>query len=112
MSPFCPEISRQFDVSMEVVVRQISFVYGKAAYWANSVLDRIRPQMKDWESRSSDTPSALPLRFHALTRQALRHGLLSAGKYAEYTGISRRKAMAIVEQDADNDATSIEVAHS
>jgi Zn-dependent peptidase ImmA (M78 family) len=105
------EIARQFDVSMEVVVRQISFVYRKTAEWANSVLDQLRSQIGYWDSRSSDSPSALPLRFHALARQALRHGLLSTGKYAEYTGVSRREAMQLVEQDADDNA-SIEVANS
>jgi predicted transcriptional regulator len=40
----------------------------------------------------------------------LRQGLLSTGKYAEYVGVSRREAMQVVEQDAEDDA-SIEVAH-
>jgi hypothetical protein len=40
----------------------------------------------------------------------LRHGLLSTGKYAEYVGVSRREAMQLVEQDAEDDA-SIQVAH-
>ena len=104
------EIARQFDVSVEVIVRHISFVYGKSAEWANTVLDQLRSQIGFWDNRVSDTPSALPLRFHALARQALRHGKLSTGKYAEYVGVSRREAMQIVEQDAEDDA-SIEVAH-
>lgn len=104
------EIARQFDVSVEVVVRHIGFVYRKTADWANTVLDQLRSQIGFWDNRVSDTPSALPLRFHALARQALRHGLLSTGKYAEYVGVSRREAMQVVEQDAEDDA-SIEVAH-
>lgn len=104
------EIARQFDVSVEVVVRHISFVYQKSPEWANSVLDQLRSQIGFWDNRVSDTPSALPLRFHALARQALRHGLLSTGKYAEYIGVSRRDAMQVVEQDAEDDAT-IEVAN-
>jgi Zn-dependent peptidase ImmA (M78 family)/transcriptional regulator with XRE-family HTH domain len=104
------EVARQFDVSVEVVVRHIGFVYRKPADWANTVLDKLRSQIGYWDSRASDSPSALPLRFHALARQALRHGLLSTGKYAEYVGVSRREAMRLVEQDAEDDA-SIEVAH-
>jgi hypothetical protein len=104
------EIARQFDVSVEVVVRHIGFVYRKAADWANTVLDQLRSPIGFWERRVSDTPSALPLRFHALARQALRHGMLSTGKYAKYVGVSRREAMQLVEEDAEDDA-SIEVAH-
>jgi Zn-dependent peptidase ImmA (M78 family)/transcriptional regulator with XRE-family HTH domain len=105
------EIARQFDVSVEAVVRHISFVYGKPADWANTVLDRLRPQIGSWDNRVSDTPPALPPRLQALARQALRHGLLSAGKYAEYVGVSRREAMQIVEQEAEDDA-GIELASS
>lgn len=104
------EIARQFDVSVKVVVRHISFVYRKTAEWANKVLDQLRSQICFWDSRVSDTPAALPLRFHALARQALRRGMLSTGKYAEYVGVSRREAMQVVEQDAEDDA-SIEVAN-
>jgi len=104
------EVARQFDVSVEAVVRQTGFVYRKAADWANMVLDRLRSQIGFWDSRASDAPPALPLRYRALARQALRNGLLSAGKYAEYTGGSRREAMQIVEQDALDDA-SFEVAN-
>ncbi len=104
------EIARQFDVSVEVVIRHIGFVYRKPTDWANAVLDQLRSQIGFWDSRVSETPSALPLRFHALARQALRHGLISTGKYAQYVGVSRREAMQLVEQDTEDDA-SIEVAH-
>ena len=36
--------------------------------------------------------------------------MISAGRYAEYLGISRREAMQVVEQDADDDA-EVEVAY-
>jgi hypothetical protein len=60
--------------------------------------------------REKDTPPRRPLRFEALARQALRKGLLSTGKYAEYVGITRREAMRLVEQEAAEDV-QIEVAH-
>ena len=77
------EIARQFDVSVEVIVRHIGFVYRKPADWANTVLDQLQSQIGFWDNRVSDTPRALPLRFHALARQALRHGLLSTGTCIE-----------------------------
>lgn len=105
------QISRQFDVSVEVVVRQVGFVYRQSSDWANTVLDQLRSSIGFWKTRCSDTPPLLPLRFQALARQALQLGLLSTGKYAEYMGVSRREAMEIVAQDADHDAT-IEFSHS
>lgn len=105
------EIARQFDVSVEAIVRQVGFVYQKkTAEWANAVLEQLRTEIGFWDRRASDAAPALPLRYFALARQALRSGLLSTGKYAEYTGVSRREAMQVVEQDAADDA-NIEVAH-
>jgi predicted HTH domain antitoxin len=46
-----------------------------------------------------------------LARQALRKGMISTGRYAEYVGISRRDAMKFVEQDATEDV-QIDVADS
>jgi len=104
------EVARQFDVSVEAVVRQIGFVYRSAPEWANTVLEQLHTEIGFWNKRASDAALALPLRYLALARQALRNGLLSAGKYAEYTGVSRREAMQVVEEDAADDA-SFEIAH-
>jgi predicted HTH domain antitoxin len=46
-----------------------------------------------------------------LARQALRKGLISTGRFAEYVGISRRDAMKVVEEDAADDV-QVEVADS
>jgi len=46
-----------------------------------------------------------------LARQALRKGLISTGRYAQYIGVTRREAMKVVEEDAEDDA-EIELTHS
>jgi predicted HTH domain antitoxin len=66
--------------------------------------------MSYWDDRQRDDPPSRPLRFRALARHALRKGMISAGRYAEYLGISRREAMQVVEQDAGDDA-EVEVAY-
>ena len=53
---------------------------------------------------SADDPPSRPLRFCVLARHALRKGMISGGRYAEYLGISRKEAMQVVEQDACEDA--------
>lgn len=105
------EVAREFDVSVEAVLWQIDFVYNIPSDEIRAYLDRIRGRIGYWDQRSSDTPSERPLRFLALARQALRKGVVSTGRYAEYVGISRRDAMRVVEEDAEDDA-QIEVTHS
>ena len=68
------------------------------------VLERLRGQISFWDDRERDDPPSRPLRFRALARQALRKGLISTGRYAQYLGISRREALETVEQDAADDA--------
>lgn len=108
--PDLSEIARQFDVSIEVLVRHISFIYGKGSEWANTVLDRFRASINFWDTRVSDVPPIRPARFCALAQQALRSGLLSTGKYAEYMEISRYEALQLVQQMAEDDAP-IEITH-
>jgi XRE family transcriptional regulator, fatty acid utilization regulator len=105
------EVARQFDVSVEALLWQMGFVYRIASDKVRDHVDRYRTQMAFWDNRERDDPSERPLRFCALARQALRHGLISAGRYAEYLGITRREAMQVVEQDAEQDA-EVEVVDS
>jgi Zn-dependent peptidase ImmA (M78 family) len=104
------EIARQFDVSVEALLRHIGFVYNLDSAVVQQQIDRLLGQMSFWDERERDTPSERPLRFRALARQALRKGLISTGRYAEYLGITRREAMQVVEQDAEEDV-EVEVAH-
>lgn len=105
------EVARQFDVSVEALLWQMAFVYRIPSETIKSHVERFRLQMGFWDDRERDDPAERPLRFHALARQALRKGLISAGRYAEFLGISRREAMQVVEQDASEDA-EVEVANS
>lgn len=105
------EVARQFDVSVEALLWQMAFVYRIPSETIKDYVERLRGQMSFWDDRERDDPSERPLRFRALARQALRKGLISAGRYAEFLGISRREAMQVVEQDADENA-EVEVANS
>lgn len=105
------EVARQFDVSVEALLWQMAFVYRIPSDTIREHVERFRLQMGFWDDRERDDPPERPLRFRALGRQALRKGLISAGRYAEYLGISRREAMQIVEQDANEDA-EVEVVNS
>jgi len=105
------EVAREFDVSVEAVVWQIGFVYRLASEKLQPTVDSLRDRSGAWDVRETDTPPRRPLRFEALARQALRKGMISTGRYAEYVGISRRDAMKLVEQDATEDV-QIDVADS
>jgi len=104
------EVAREFDVSVEAVVWQIGFVYNIASEKLQPTVNKLREQAGLWDVRERDVPPRRPLRFEALARQALRRGLISTGRYAEYVGISRRDAMKLVEQDATEDV-QVEVTH-
>jgi len=104
------EVAREFDVSVEAVLWQMAFVYQIPSDRITAYLDRIGGRIHPWERSVPDQPPERPLRFQALARQALRKGLISAGRYSEMLGISRRDAMRVVEEDAEDDA-QIEVAH-
>jgi Zn-dependent peptidase ImmA (M78 family) len=104
------EVAREFDVSVEAVLGQMAFVYQIPSDRIRAYLDRIEGRIRSWERQVPDQPTERPLRFQALARRALRNGLISTGRYAEMVGISRRDAMRIVEEDAEDDA-QIEVAH-
>jgi len=105
------EIARQFDVSLAALLWRMKSVYGIPEERVQELLDHFHIQVSFWDDRERDTPPVRPLRFQALARQALRKGLMSAGRYAAYLGISRREASQVVQQDADEDA-EIEVADS
>jgi len=104
------EVARQFDVSFEAALRHFGFVYNQPSKKVDEYLKQVKERISSWNDREHDDPPERPLRFEALAIQALRHGAMSAGRYAEYLGISRREAMQIVEQEADRDA-EIEVAN-
>ena len=104
------EIARQFDVSVEAVLWQLRFIYDISEEKIQDYIPQWRDQTSFWDTREHDDPPERPLRFRALATQALRQGAMSAGRFAEYVGVSRREAMRVVEQEAEDDA-QIEVAN-
>ena len=105
------EVARQFDVSVEAVLWQMAFLYKVPKEEIENLATKLRKQMAFWDDRQRDVPPHRPLRFEALANQALRKGLISTGRYAEYLGITRREAMRQVEQEAPDDA-EVEVTYS
>lgn len=104
------EVARQFDVSIEALLWRMKSVYRIPPDKVRGYIESFRGQTSFWDDRQRDDPPGRPLRYHALARHTLRKGMISAGRYAEYLGISRREAMQVVEQDADDDA-EVEVAY-
>ena len=105
------EVARQFDVSIEALLWQMTFVFNLPKEDAEQTIEKLRDRMSFWDRRQQDAPPSRPLRFEALANEALRKGLISTGRYAEYLGITRRQAMRQVEQEAPDDA-EIEVART
>ena len=98
------EVARQFDVSVEALLRHMGFVYGIPNERIQTTVEQLRQQINFWDERARDILPSRPLRFQALARQALRRGEIAAGRYAQYVGISRREAAKLVEQDVEQDA--------
>lgn len=109
------EVARQFDVSIEALLWQMKSVYRLPKDKVQSSIETLRGQMSFWEKRQHEMPADRPLRFEVLANEALRKGLISTGRYAEYLGITRRQAMRQamrqVEQEATEDA-EVEVTYS
>jgi Zn-dependent peptidase ImmA (M78 family) len=105
------EVARQFDVSVEALLWQMTFIYNLPKEVIQNKIEQLRGRMAFWDGRQHDMPPSRPLRFEALANEALRKGLLSTGKYAEYLGITRRQAMRLVEHEAPDDA-EVQAAHS
>jgi len=105
------EVARQFDVSVEALLWQMTFVFNLSQEVVEQIIEKLRDRMSFWDRRQQDTPPNRPLRFEALANEALHKGLISTGRYAEYLGITRRQAMRQVEQEAPDDA-EVEVAHT
>jgi Zn-dependent peptidase ImmA (M78 family)/transcriptional regulator with XRE-family HTH domain len=104
------EVARQFDVSVEALVWQMTFIYGLAEQQAKATIYALRERIAFWDERQRVATPIRPLRFEVLAKESLRKGLISTGKYAEYLGINRREAMRHVEQESIDDA-EVEIAH-
>ncbi len=105
------EVAREFDVSVEAVMWHMSFVYNLDCDSVKASIERAKSSLSHLDTRESDEPPVRPTRYVALCNQAFRKGLIATGRYAECLGISRRKAMKHLGQDAIEDV-QVEFAHS
>lgn len=103
------EIARQFDVSVQALLYQMSDARLIARERVRPTLTALSAKLDFWDRSQGDAPSTRPLRFEALAREALEKGLISTGKFAEYMGLTRTQAMKVIaseiwtrpEQEAD-----------
>jgi hypothetical protein len=100
------EMARQFDVSVEALIWRVHALYGGSSATkkkTEALLGRARSSVWALGDREQEPPPRRPARFFALAMTALRRGEMSAGRFAEYVGISRQQAVRYVEQEPDGD---------
>lgn len=103
------EIARQFDVSVQALLYQMSDARLIARDRVQPTLKALSAKLDFWDRSQGDEPRTRPLRFEALAREAIEKGLISTGKFAEYMGLTRTQAMKVIaseiwtrpEQEAD-----------
>jgi transcriptional regulator with XRE-family HTH domain/predicted HTH domain antitoxin len=108
------QIARLFDVSVDALIWQIHMVYG----WGKdreertqALIDRIKKRESQIEEKRKDTrPDEWPERYESLAVEALKKGLISIGKFAEYMEISRYEAMKYISSEDTPDEERIAVA--
>jgi Zn-dependent peptidase ImmA (M78 family)/transcriptional regulator with XRE-family HTH domain len=100
------EIARLFDVSVESTIWRIHVIRGgtpETNTKTKAAIKKAKQVAPEYETRSDTPPPGRPARFVALAQLALRRGELSAGRYAEYVGVSRQQALRLVEQEHGDD---------
>jgi Zn-dependent peptidase ImmA (M78 family) len=99
------DVSRQFDVSIEVLIWQMNFVGllpGRQEE-IKAVIERAKGFAPLLEEREQTEPPIWPERYEAMAIKALRHGVISIGRFAEYLGIGRQAAMRYVQREVTDD---------
>lgn len=92
------DIARQFDVSVEALLWRMTTLFQIPAEKTREQIDKCRGMAVLLEKREHDVPPERPDRFCALAIQGLNKGNLSAGRLAEYLGITRMEAQTYVAQ--------------
>ena len=106
------DIAREFDVSVEALLRHMHFVYGRGPGDHEKTEREIKaanalaPVLAE---REDSKPPKWPERYQSLAITALRRGEISTGRFAEYLGMSRRRAMKYVERESEIDEGEIEI---
>ncbi|MEE8467074.1 MAG: ImmA/IrrE family metallo-endopeptidase, partial [Planctomycetota bacterium] len=94
-------IAREFDVSVPAVLERMEFLF-RLRDESAAALQVWRRTSRLFEDRGGEPLPDRPDRFRALALRALRAGELSTGRFAEYMGISRYRAMSIARQLEDD----------
>ncbi len=98
------DIARDFDVSIDALIWRLHSIYGvKDGEYTRARIEALHEVSKLYEERQQETPPTRPERFRALAITTLRTGEISAGRFAEYLGISRADAMKYVETEGPAD---------
>lgn len=90
------DIAREFDVSVEALLWRLHVVFNAGPEHEKKTRDliaRARERYEVYETREPVDAPERPVRFRALAVEALHRGNLSIGRFAEYMGISRARAM-------------------
>lgn len=96
-------IAREFDVSVPAVLKRMAFLF-RLQDESTAALQVWKRTSRLFEDRGGEPLQDRPDRFRALALSALRAGELSIGRFAEYMGISRYRAMSIarrLEEDGE-----------
>jgi Zn-dependent peptidase ImmA (M78 family)/DNA-binding XRE family transcriptional regulator len=96
------DIAREFDVSVEAMVRHMSFMWSLSKEQTEQMLTAAESWRPFLEDRVDSPPPPYPERYRTLAVQALHRGEISIGRFAEYLGISRQKAMMYLQQETLN----------
>ena len=97
------DVARLFDVSVEAVLWRWHILSNKGKDRISETeneIEQAKALSRIFEQRTSTDPLELPDRYRALAVESLARGEMSVGRFAEYLGISRRKAMDYLEQEA------------
>ncbi len=97
------DIAREFGVSTEALLWHLHILYrrgktGEAK--TNEQIKNIKKLEINYPARENIPAPLIPQRYYDLAARALRNGEMSLGRFAEYVGISRHKAMEILERES------------
>lgn len=95
-------VARQFAVSVDAALSRMGFLFDCDREDTNKARTTWRELANWYEDRGRNDPDERPRRFRALALTALRQGEVSIGRFAEYMGISRQKAMQIVRSQEEH----------
>lgn len=97
-------LAREFGVSVPAVLVRMKFLFDLEEEAVAAAREEWPRTARYFEDRDREPTPERPERFRALALTALRRGELSIGRFAEYMGISRYRAMAIAREQEEHGA--------